>query len=75
MQLTAIRKLFKFREAETQIPIVTMSCSSLITVAPPPCLPLDLKDLLKEDSRPFGWGRLFDGEFWLEENCCRGKMN
>jgi hypothetical protein len=35
-----------------------MSCPSPRTVAPPPCLPLDIKDLLKEDVRVFD-GRVF----------------
>jgi hypothetical protein len=33
-----------------QVSPVTMSCPSLRTVAPP-CLSLDIKDLLKEDAR------------------------
>jgi hypothetical protein len=33
-----------------------MSHPSPRTVAPPPCLPLDIKDSLKEDVRFFGWG-------------------
>jgi hypothetical protein len=44
-----IPKLFMFREVGTQVSLVTMSHPSLRTVAPPPCLPLDIKDLLKED--------------------------
>jgi hypothetical protein len=43
--------LFTFREVGTQVYLVTMSCPSLRTVAPPPCLPLDIKDWLKEDVR------------------------
>jgi hypothetical protein len=35
-----------FREAGMQVSPVTMSCSSLRTAAPP-CLLLDIKDLLK----------------------------
>jgi hypothetical protein len=38
-----------------QVSLVTMSRPSLRTVAPPPCLPLDIKDLLKEDGRLFDW--------------------
>jgi hypothetical protein len=38
-----------FREAGTQVPLVTMSCPSPRTIAPPPCLPLGIKDSLKED--------------------------
>jgi hypothetical protein len=53
-----------------------MSCLSLKTAAPHPCLPLGIKDSLKEDMRVFGCGmllaegrlldggRLFDGGFW-----------
>jgi hypothetical protein len=37
--------------------LFTMSRPSLRTVAPLPCLPLDIKDSLKEDMR------LFDGGF------------
>jgi hypothetical protein len=42
-----------FREVEIQVSLVTMSCPSLRTVVPPPCLPLDIKDSLKKD-RVFG---------------------
>jgi hypothetical protein len=59
----AFPKLFKFREVE-QISLVTMACPSLRTVVPPPCLPLDIKDSLKEDVRFFDGGLmegLFDG--------------
>jgi hypothetical protein len=50
-----------FREAGIQVPLVTMSCPSLRTAAPPPCLPLGIKVLLKED------GRLLDeGGFWVK---------
>jgi hypothetical protein len=41
----------------TQVSLVTMLHPSLTTVAPPPCLPLDIKDWLKEDVK------LFDGGF------------
>jgi hypothetical protein len=51
-----------------QISIVTMSCPSLRTVVPPPCLPLGIKDL-KEYVRffdggllAFGCGRLLEGK-------------
>jgi hypothetical protein len=44
-----------------QVSLVTMSHSSQRTVAPPSCLPLDIKDLLKED----------EGGFWLKGNCWR----
>jgi hypothetical protein len=54
--------LFTFRVQRNgrQVSIVTMSCPSPRTVALPPCLPLDIKDSLKEDVRLFGWG-FFDG--------------
>jgi hypothetical protein len=52
----AFPKLFMFREVGSQVSLVTMSCPSLRTVAPPPCLPLDIKDLLKEDTGDFGMG-------------------
>jgi hypothetical protein len=46
-----------FREVGMQVSLVTMSNPSLRTVVPPPCLPLDIKDLLKEVMRFFdgGW--------------------
>jgi hypothetical protein len=65
--------LFKFREAGRQVPLVTMSHPSLRTAASPPCLPLGIKDSLKEDRRLlderklFGEGRLFDEGRLLEE--------
>jgi hypothetical protein len=46
-----------FREAETQVSPVTMSHPSPRT-AVPPCLPLDIKDSLKEDTRVLLWGFL-----------------
>jgi hypothetical protein len=47
------------------------SCYNVTTLpencAPPFCLPLDIKDSLKEDSRLLDEGRLFDGGvFWLK---------
>jgi hypothetical protein len=45
----AFLKLFMFREVGMQVSLVTMSRSSPRTVAPPPCLPLYIKVLLKED--------------------------
>jgi hypothetical protein len=45
-----------FREVGTQVSLVTMSCPSLRTVAPPAFLPLDRKDSLKEDVRVFDGG-------------------
>jgi hypothetical protein len=53
MQHTAFPTMFMFREVESQVSLVTMSCPFLRTVAPPPCLPLDIKDSLKEDVRFF----------------------
>jgi hypothetical protein len=47
----AFPNLFTFREVGMQVSLVTMSQPSPRTVAPPPCLPLDIKDLLKEDVR------------------------
>jgi hypothetical protein len=47
----AFPELFTFREkVGTQVSPVTMSCPSPRTVAPPPYLSLDIKDLLKEDT-------------------------
>jgi hypothetical protein len=43
-----------FREIGTQVSFVTMSHPSPRTVAQPPYLPLDIKDLLKEDMRLLG---------------------
>jgi hypothetical protein len=49
----AFPELFVFREAGMQVSPVTVSRPSPRTVAPPTCLPLDIKDLLKEDMRVF----------------------
>jgi hypothetical protein len=57
----AFPKLFTFREVGMQVSHVTMLCPSPRTVAPPPCLPLDIKDSLKEDSRFFDGGVFFMG--------------
>jgi hypothetical protein len=46
----AFPKLFTFREVR-KVSLVTMSHPSPRPVAPPPCLPLDIKDLLKKDVR------------------------
>jgi hypothetical protein len=51
----AFPKLFTFSEVRSQVSLVTVSHPSPITVAPPPCLPLDIKVSLKED------GRFLDG--------------
>jgi hypothetical protein len=44
----AFPKLFTFRSRE-QVSLVTLSFPSPRTVAPPPCLPPNIKDTLKED--------------------------
>jgi hypothetical protein len=41
-------------EAGMQVPLVTMSHPSLRTFALPLCLPLGIKDFLKEDTGLFG---------------------
>jgi hypothetical protein len=48
-----------------QVPFVTMSRPSLRTAAPLPCLPLGIKDSLKEDARLFGCWRLLSKEGFL----------
>jgi hypothetical protein len=53
-RIAASPKLFMFREAGTQVSLVTMSHPSLRTTAPP-CLPLDIKDSLEEDTRLLFW--------------------
>jgi hypothetical protein len=53
----AFPKMFTFREVGAQVSLVTVSRPSLRTVAPPPCLSLDIKDSLKEDVG------FFDGDF------------
>jgi hypothetical protein len=58
----AFLKLFMFREIGIWVSLVKMSRPSLRTVAPPPCLPLDIKDSLKEDTVFFD-GRLMGGFF------------
>jgi hypothetical protein len=46
----AFPKLFTFRErSREQVSLVTVSHPSLRTVASPPCLPLYIKNLLKEE--------------------------
>jgi hypothetical protein len=54
--VAAFPKLFTFREVGTQVSLVTMSLPSQRTVALSPCLPLDIKDWLKEDARFFDGG-------------------
>jgi hypothetical protein len=51
--IAAFPKLFMFKEVGKQVSLVTMSHPSLRIVALPPCLPLYVKDLLKEDKRVF----------------------
>jgi hypothetical protein len=53
-----------FREVGMQVSLVIMSHPSPRTVAPPPCLPLDIKDLLKENKR-FWMEGVFDGG-WID---------
>jgi hypothetical protein len=53
----AFPKVFTFIKVGMQISLVTMSRPSPRTVAPSPCLPLYVKDLLKEEER------FFDGNF------------
>jgi hypothetical protein len=56
-------KLFIFRERSRNAGFSCYNVTPLPrTVAPPPCLPLDIKDSLKEDWGFFD-GRFFDGEF------------
>jgi hypothetical protein len=47
-QLLFLSCLHSEKKVGMQVSLVTMSCLSPRTVAPPPCLPLDIKDLLKE---------------------------
>jgi hypothetical protein len=61
-QLLFLSCLCSEKEVRTQVSLVTMSRPSLRTAAPPPCLPLDIKDLLKENMRVFDGG-FFDGDF------------
>jgi hypothetical protein len=65
-RMAASPKLFTFREAGTQVPPVTMSRPSRRTAAPP-CLPLGIKDSLKEDTLGLLlWGFCFGLlGFWL----------
>jgi hypothetical protein len=46
MQHSCFHKMLMFR---SQVSLVIMSHPSPRTVVPPPCLPLYIKDLLKED--------------------------
>jgi hypothetical protein len=62
----AFPKLFMLREVESQVPLVAMSRPSPRDVAPPPCLPLDIKDLLQKDPRFFDGGLLVG---WLWAAC------
>jgi hypothetical protein len=47
-QLLFLSCLYSQKDVGRQVSLVTMSRPSPRTVAPPPCLPLDIKDLLKE---------------------------
>jgi hypothetical protein len=66
-----------FREVAMQVSLVTVSHPSLRTIVPPPCLPLDIKDWLREDLRFFD-GRFFDGgwiDWWAAyENDTAGRL-
>jgi hypothetical protein len=53
-QLLFLSFLLSEKDVGTQVSLVTISHYSLRTVAPPPCLPLDIKDSLKEDTKLFG---------------------
>jgi hypothetical protein len=55
-QLLFLSCLHSEKEVGRQVPLFTMSLPSPRTVAPPPCLPLDIKDSLKEDGRIFDEG-------------------
>jgi hypothetical protein len=68
----AFPKLFTSeKEVGTQVSLVTMSYPSPRTVVPPPYLPLDIKDLLKEDARFFDGRVLWMGDFGgLLAECC-----
>jgi hypothetical protein len=44
-----------------------MSCPSLTTAALPPCLPLNIKDLVKEDARLLDGGWLAEGKLLERE--------
>jgi hypothetical protein len=71
-----------FREVGTLVSLVTLACPSPRTAASP-CLPLDIKDSLKEDGGVFALGFLLEAfafgfwAFWLfdvggfgrEKNC------
>jgi hypothetical protein len=55
-----------------QVSPLTMLHPFQRTVAPPPCLPLGIKDWLKEDMRLFDDERLLDVEvFLMKGNCWR----
>jgi hypothetical protein len=64
--------LFTFREAGKHVSPVTMSHPSLRTAAPP-CLPLDIKDSLKEDMRFLLLAFCFLGERRFLEGGITGK--
>jgi hypothetical protein len=64
-------------EAGTQVPLVTVSCPSLRTAAPPPHLPPYKR--LKEDARLFGFwlfggGKLFGCGRLLEGRIAGGRL-
>jgi hypothetical protein len=55
-QLLFLNCLRSEKEVGMQVSFVTIPRLSLRTVAPPPCLPLDIKDMLKEDTKFFNGG-------------------
>jgi hypothetical protein len=63
----AFPKLFAFRERSWNTGFSSYNVTPLPrTVAPPPCLPLDITDSLKEDVRFFDGGLMegfFNGDF------------
>jgi hypothetical protein len=50
-----------------QVPLVKISHASLRNASPPPCLPLGIQDLLKEDTRLLDEARLLDEGRFLDE--------
>jgi hypothetical protein len=69
---TAFPKLFTFRERSRN---AGFSCYNVIPLpencAQPPCLPLGIKDSLKENARLLDMGTFLMGGFWLKGNCRR----
>jgi hypothetical protein len=64
-----------FREVGRQVSLVTMSCPSLRTAVPIPCLPLDRKDSLKKDVRVSDEGLIegfLMGDGWIGWRLVKG---